>query len=123
MKDSIIIFIDNNISTLQLLKGYFYDLKEKKLYFSSTNEFFLWVKKNKLKYKFIIIADYDMSDINGLELFKKLSLDECIRIILSNITKSQDISAALKKGEIDEYLQKDETDSLEKLEFIIKKYI
>ena len=64
-----------------------------------------------------------MSDINGLELFKKLSLDECIRIILSNITKSQDISAALKEGEIDEYLQKDETDSLEKLEFIIKKYI
>lgn len=123
MKDSIIIFIDNNSSTLQLLKGYFYDLKEKKLYFSSAVEFFLWVGKNKIRYKFIIISDYDMPDINGLELFKELDLDGGIRILLSNINDSKEISVALDKGEVDEYLQKDETNSLEKLEFIIKKYI
>ncbi len=123
MKNNIIIFIDNNDSTLRLLKDYFYDLKEKKLYFSSTKEFFLWVGGNKVKYKFIIISDYEMHDVNGLALFQKLNLEKCIRILLSNTTNSHEISSAIKKREIDAYLQKDETDSLEKLEMIIKKYL
>jgi len=123
MKDEIIIFIDNNSSTLQLLKDYFYDLEKKKLFFSSTKEFFSWVEKNKTKYKFMIISDYEMYDVNGLVLFQKLNLDKCVKILLSNTANSNEISSAIRKGEIDEYLQKDETGSLEKLEILIKKYL
>ena len=64
-----------------------------------------------------------MHDVNGLALFQKLNLEKCIRILLSNTTNSHEISSAIKKREIDAYLQKDETDSLEKLEMIIKKYL
>ena len=64
-----------------------------------------------------------MSDINGLELFQKIDFHVNAKILLSNTTYSKEISDALKNRDIDEYLQKDDTNSFEKLENIINKYL
>ena len=123
MKENIVIFIDNNVSTLQLLKDYFYDLNANKIFFASAKEFFIWKNKNMIGYKLIIISDYNMADINGVDLLKKLDFPVTAKILLSNITNSEQISEALKKGYIDEYLQKDETDSFARLEVMLNKYL
>lgn len=123
MKENIVIFIDNNVSTLQLLKDYFYDLNANKIFFASAKEFFIWKDKNMIGYKLIIISDYNMADINGVDLLKKLDFPVTAKILLSNITNSEQISEALKKGYIDEYLQKDETDSFARLEVMLNKYL
>lgn len=123
MKENIVIFIDNNVSTLQLLKDYFYDLNANKIFFASAKEFFIWKDKNMIGYKLIIISDYNMADVNGVDLLKKLDFPVTAKILLSNITNSEQISEALKKGYIDEYLQKDETDSFARLEVMLNKYL
>lgn len=123
MKENIVIFIDNNVSTLQLLKDYFYDLNANKIFFASAKEFFIWKNKNMIGYKLIIISDYNMADINGVDLLRKLDFPVTAKILLSNITNSEQISEALKKGYIDEYLQKDETDSFARLEVMLNKYL
>ena len=123
MKENIVIFIDNNVSTLQLLKDYFYDLNANKIFFASAKEFFIWKDKNMIGYKLIIISDYNTADVNGVDLLKKLDFPVTAKILLSNITNSEQISEALKKGYIDEYLQKDETDSFARLEVMLNKYL
>lgn len=123
MKEKVIIFIDNNENTLRLLKDYFDDLENKKFYFISTKKILSWVKENKSLYSFIIVSDYDMFDLSGLELLRRLDCNVFAKILLTNITNSNAISEAIRSGEVNEYIQKDEIDSLEKLEIILKKYL
>lgn len=123
MKKNVVIFIDNNALTLQLFEDYFYDLNTKKIFFTSAKKFFIWKNNNKIDYRFIIISDYNMSDINGLELFQKIDFHVDAKVLLSNTTYSKEISNALKNRDIDEFLQKDDTNSFEKLENIINKYL
>ena len=123
MKEIIIVFIDNSISTLQLFKDYFYDLNSNKMFFTSAKEFLTWKNKEKTDCRLIIISDYNMADINGVELLKQIDFPVMAKILLSNITNSKQIAEVLRNGHIDEYLQKDETDSFSRLEVILKKYL
>ena len=70
-------------------------------FFTSAKEFFIWKNNNKIDCRFIIISDYNMSDINGLELFQKIDFHVNAKILLSNTTYSKEISDALKNRDID----------------------
>ena len=122
MKNVTLIFIDNNKTTLNLLQEYFSHFKTniKKLYFNSPQDFKNWLKKRRDNRRLIIIVDYVMPEMTGVELLKEIQEKAFVCVLLTGITKNKQIAEALQKGIVHYHVNKDSVNFLGELEDIIE---
>lgn len=69
----------------------------------------------------VVIVDYRMPSINGLELCEKINKPETRKVLLTGVFESSDAINALNDGIITAYLNKNDTHLSEKLNTIIQK--
>lgn len=75
--------------------------------------------RNRFLFPAVIVVDYAMPNMNGIEFCEAIDDLPCKKILFSR-EASQDIAIdALKRGLIDHYLKKNERHSLDRLEVII----
>lgn len=121
-----IFFLDNNKKLLKVLKDHFFDLKADKEYYYSSEEaeyaINLCIKNIKYK-KIILIVDYSMPLITGINFCNKFSTPNIKKIIYSNVVEDEKIKDSLKKGLIDQYVKKDIASSIDDLEVVLENYI
>ena len=66
--------------------------------------------------KIVLVTDYSMQVMDGLELCKKYRDNKnVVKVIFSNIIEDDEIKQALNDGIIDKYVKKDLGEALEKL--------
>ena len=122
MKREVLIFIDNNRIIIDMVRSHFDGYSMKKLFFSAPEQFVLWKEKvNKVDYKCIIVSDYLMRNINGIQLLNRVKEKDAVKIIFSSVLESEDVGRAMTNHKIDAFFRKGYEDSLDKLEdFIVQ---
>jgi CheY-like chemotaxis protein len=90
-----------NISTKYFLEEKFIGIQD--LNYSNIEAFV----KNCKNYHGVLVADYNMPTINGIELLTKYSNSNLIKILLTNIYTANDAINALNKKLINHYLPKE----------------
>ena len=123
MKKRVLIFIDNNIHIVDIFKNYFFHCPVFKLFFGAPEDFMEWKEKNKVEYKYIIVSDYHMINIDGLELLNSVKEKDAVKIIFSNFCESKAIEEAVLNNKIDAFFPKGYVSSLEQLRKLVKEHI
>ena len=96
----------NNIDPINISTKYFLEEKFIGVQDLNYNNIEVFVKNCK-NYHGVLVADYNMPTINGIELLTKYSNSNLIKILLTNIYTANDAINALNKKLINHYLPKE----------------
>jgi len=100
-----VLFVDDQKEILSALQRVFKEEEYEKIYVTSTQEAFEFMKTGTVD---VLVSDMMMPDMNGLEFLRlvKEQYPETVRIILSGISEVVTIIQAINEGDIYKYITK-----------------
>jgi len=105
MKQKKILLVDDEIETAQVITNCFDEIKSDYIFFRATNGIDA-LKIAKLKLPDIILTDWDMPKMSGIELIKNLKTEETTKtipviMITGVMTSSENLRTSFEAGAID----------------------
>ena len=125
MRSGRLVFVEHHSNWLNAFENYFVTLECAKSFHTSgfsAMRVIDRVLENPKNTNIVLVTDYSMQVMDGLELCKKYqNIMNIKKVIYSNIIEDDIIRKSLADGSIDCYFKKDLEDSLEKLyNYIVK---
>ncbi|MBN8828966.1 MAG: response regulator [Sphingobacteriia bacterium] len=115
--------INNKEISLLDIKGYLNKYNDEKAVYLDQEEVFERLSNpDRFSNISMLVIDYQMKTLNGLELLKKIKNKNLKKVLLTGVADEVIANKAFNEGLIDNYIKKQDTDGLKKLIQLIDQY-